>query len=287
MYHSLWSVTLPTCHMLSPPTVTSPQDTEEMTDSQYAKFVKFLASAPIYKSKLTPPPLDIDANLYLVGKDPYDASKPPFQYHHFEKHLHTTPDVLWFQPYSKNPSALNHALTLGLLIESGDLDGTVIPLPNIQLSLTENNSMFLQGTLPLSHVFKYIPSTEDNNRFRLCKRKVHDDQHQPVGFALRDCSTVFVPRFGTEMVRANMHSILGAVVHNNCNDNEIDFTFAASSHPSPPPVPEDSIYLWSSYRYVSLSNTNRRKVYLYYTLRQFYGENVTLSRTRNPTLLIP
>lgn len=157
MYHSLWSATLPTFHGLPPPTVTSAQETEELTDIQFSKYIKFLSPAPSFKSRLVPPPADIDTNFYLVGKDPYDPTNSPFKYDAFSKHNHVYPDVLWFQPYSKNPSALNFALTLGLLIETGEFDGVTIPLPNIALSLTENNSMYFQGTLPLSSHEKVHP----------------------------------------------------------------------------------------------------------------------------------
>lgn len=182
MYHSIWSITMPTCHILPPPPVNSPHETEELSDAQYARLLKFLTPSPAYKSKLTPPTNDIDANFYLVGKDPYDPTNPPFEYMLFERSAHISPDVLWFEPYSKNPSALNHALTLGLLIETGDFDGVTLPLPNINMSHTENNSMYLQGTIPLSLVLKYIPSLDENNRLRMCKRKNHDDYNQPVTF---------------------------------------------------------------------------------------------------------
>lgn len=76
MYHSLWSTTLPTCHLLSPPTVTCPNETEEMNDTQYAKLIRFLVSGPTFKSKLTPPAPDIDKVFYLVDKDPYDSDIP-------------------------------------------------------------------------------------------------------------------------------------------------------------------------------------------------------------------
>lgn len=287
MYHSLWSATLPTCHSLSPPTVTSPLETDSLTDAAYSKYVKFMSPAPTFKSKLNPPSSDIDANFYLVSKDPFDLLNPPFKYESFDRHRHITPDVLWFQPYSKNPSALNYALTLGLLIESGDLDGVTIPLPNIDMSLTENNSMYLQGTLPLVKILKFNPNSTETDRFRLCTRATHSDENQPIGIAFRDCSTVLVPRFGNEHVRSNMHRIYGATIHENCNDNEINFTFTASTYPEAPPIPDFSVHLWSSYRYVAKSNMKRKLVYLYFTLRQFYGENVTLSRTRNPILLLP
>lgn len=258
-----------------------------MTDIQYTKYIKFLSPAPSFKSRMTPPPNDIDANFYLVGKDPYDPNNPPFEYESFTKHDHVYPDVLWFQPYSKNPSALNYALTLGLLIETGDLDGVTIPLPNIALTLTENNSMYFQGTLPLISIRKYLPTDSENNRFRLCTREIHSSENQPNVMAFRDCSSVVVPQFASEHVRDNMHTIYGAAILRNCNDNEIDFTYTATTFPNAPPIPQESVHLWSSYRYVSRSNTQRKSVHLYFTLRQFYGENVTLSRTRNPVLLLP
>ncbi|KAK9892660.1 hypothetical protein WA026_021513 [Henosepilachna vigintioctopunctata] len=261
--------------------------TQELSDIAYSKYVKFLCPGPSFKSSLTPPPTDIDTAFYLVSKDPYNPDIAPFPYETFDRNTHLTPDVLWFQPYSKNPSALNYALTLGLLIETGDLDGVTIPIANIAMSLTENNSMYMQGTLPLTHTLKYIPSNEEHNRFRLMSREVHSDLDQPVGLSLRDCSTVMVPRFASERVRSNMNCLYGVTIHENCNDNEANFTNTASTHPSPPPIPIRSVHLWSSYRYVSKSNTPRRKIYQYSTLRQFYSENVTISRTRNPVFLLP
>ncbi|CAG9840808.1 unnamed protein product [Diabrotica balteata] len=194
MYHSLGGAILTTCHQLLRPTVTCTQATEEQTDSQFVKHIKYPSPAPIFKSKLTPPP-DIDQAFYHVSKYPYSPVDPPFEYKEFSRYDHISPDVLCFQPYAKNPSALNHSLTLGLLIESSDIDGVTIPIPNIRISLTENNSMFLQGSIPILHVLKYIPSTQDANIFRLCTITVHSDESQPCGFALRDCSTVMVPRF--------------------------------------------------------------------------------------------
>lgn len=123
--------------------------------------LRFLSPAPTFKSKLTPPLGDIDTQFYLISKAPFDPAKSPFNYDLFNRHCHITPDVLWFQPYFNNPSALNCALTLGPLIESGDTDGVTLPLPNIDMSLTENNSMYLQGTRPLSSIQRYPPSDQD------------------------------------------------------------------------------------------------------------------------------
>lgn len=287
MYHSIWTVTLPTFHTLPPPTVTAVQDSDEINDVAYARYIKFLQPAPEFKSKLPPPTADIEPALYLVGKEPYNPQQAPFSYEEFDKQRHVYPDVLWFQPYSKNPSAINFSLTLGLFIESADIDSVSIPIPNIWMSLTENNSMYLQGTLPIEHVLKFSPNSELNNRFRLCSRELNADKDQPIGMSFRDSSKVMVPRFGIEHVRANINQLHGVHIQNNCNDPEIDFTYTAWRASELPNVPLAYAHLWSSYRYVSQANSRNRRVHLYYTLRQYYGESVTLSRTRNPVLLLP
>lgn len=98
---------------------------------------------------------------------------------------------------------------LGLLIESRDIDAVSIPIPNIWMSLTENNFMYLQGTLPIENVLKFRPNSELNNRFRLCSRELNADEDQPIGMSFRDSSTVMVPRFGIEHVRANINNLHG------------------------------------------------------------------------------
>lgn len=101
-----------------------------MSDTDYATYIKFLVLGPLYKSKLPGPSSSITPELYLVLKDVYDPTNPPFKYELFNQYRHVYPDVFWFQPYSKNPGAINYALTLGLLIESGDLDGVTISTPS-------------------------------------------------------------------------------------------------------------------------------------------------------------
>jgi len=155
------------------------------------------------------------------------------------------------------------------------------------MRLTENNSMYLQGTLPIEHVLKFSPNSEPNNRFRLCSRELNADEDQPIGMSFRDSSTVMVPRFGIEHIRANINQLHGVHIQNNCNDPEIDFTYTAWRASERPNVPLAYAHLWSSYRYVSQANSRNCRVHLYYTLRQYYGESVTLSRTRNPVLLLP
>ncbi|CAI6357198.1 unnamed protein product [Macrosiphum euphorbiae] len=96
-----------------------------------------------------------------------------------------------------------------------------------------------------------------------------------------------IPRFGNEAVRSNINQLYGVHVAENCNNPETDFTYSAWRASDAANLPHGYTHLWSSYRHVTQSNTRNRKVRFYYTLRQFYGENVTLSRTRNPVLLLP
>lgn len=134
--HSIWSTTLLTLHILPPPTVTCVQETDELNDRANARYIKFLQPAPEFKSKLPSPIPEIEQALYIVGKDPYNPDEPPFSYKEFDRPRHVYPEVLWFQPYSKNTSAINFSLTLDLLIESSYINAVSIPVPNIWISLT-------------------------------------------------------------------------------------------------------------------------------------------------------
>lgn len=285
LYHSIWSNTLPTWHQIPPAPMSTPQDTRIISDKAFSSHLRLYKSAPHFKSTLTPGPTDIDLSLYLVGNLPYSTDNPVWTYEVFDKQTHVTPDVFWFQPYIKNPSAINYSVTLGLLIENGSIDGVTVSIPNIRMSLTENNSMFLQRSVPLNHLIRYTLDGAVTANVYQIERKIHETE--PIGLAMNNCSTVLVPKFGTEHIRANTHRIFGAKVHENCNDPNSDFTYTAWSHEDPLDILPNKIHLWSSYRYVQHSNTARRLIHFYYTMRQFYGENVTLSRTRNPTLLIP
>lgn len=207
MYHSIWSATLPTHHLLPAVNASSPQETEDLNDASYAKYIRYLSPATVFRSKLPPPIADINTQLYLVSKDPYDSSNPSFSYESFDKSKHVLPDALWFQPYSKNPSDINYSITLGLIIEVGDIDAISVPIPKIRLSLTENNSMYLQSTIPLENVSKFNPTNDETNKFRLITRALNADNTQPIGTAFRDASKVLVPRFGNEHVRANIDTL--------------------------------------------------------------------------------
>ncbi|KAK9871898.1 hypothetical protein WA026_015147 [Henosepilachna vigintioctopunctata] len=131
--------------------VESQPDPSSSTINREPESVEVITPTPVFKSTLTLSPAEIDANFYLGDKDTYNVDNPPFEYESFDRSKHLTLDNLWFPPYSKNYGLLNYALTLGLLIETGDLDGVTILLPNINMSLTENNSMYMQGT-PFSTV---------------------------------------------------------------------------------------------------------------------------------------
>lgn len=122
MYHLLWSTKLPTWHNLPPRIVTSLNDTAEINDIDYARLIKYQTPGPSFKSILDPLVDGINANLYVVSAEPYANLDPPFKYELFDRQRHVYLDVLWFQPYHKDPSSINIALTLGLLIESGDID---------------------------------------------------------------------------------------------------------------------------------------------------------------------
>lgn len=63
MYHSIWSATLPTHHLLPEVNASSPQETEDLNDASYAKYIRYLSPATVFRSKLPPPIADINTQL--------------------------------------------------------------------------------------------------------------------------------------------------------------------------------------------------------------------------------
>lgn len=80
------------------------------------------------------------------------AATNPFQVTNLMHTLTSTPPALYFQPYDRSSSTLNHTVTLGITIESGQLDGVSLPTPCVKDPLYDNNSRFRSGAIPVSQI---------------------------------------------------------------------------------------------------------------------------------------
>lgn len=118
-----------------------------LSDTDYATKAKFMEAGPTYTKTFLYPEDEstIETDLYRVENSTFDPDENPIVYELFSARTHVAPNVLWFQPYNKSSLSIELSLTIGLKIIQNELDGIIIPLPNINEDLTTNNSFYLQG----------------------------------------------------------------------------------------------------------------------------------------------
>lgn len=282
MSHSLEPPTLPTWHNLNPAAAL----TTIRTDANYAADIYFMQNKVLGNAVLNIPELDdFPAILVLARRADCTAANDPFPAQTFNANRDVRPPVLYFQPYDRAPSTLNYVVVLGLKIESAELDGLAIPVPNVSDSLIDNNSRYRQGSLP---VLRIQPCTwTAAEPLIITQRTLHPNEDDPSGHAINDMTRVIVPQFGDQHGRPQQAQLPGFVAVGPIQRPEDCFTYTANAGDNAPPTGTRLFYLWSSYRYVEQPCSNDPLVHMFYSLRGMYGTSVTLSRSENPSRLLP
>nr|BCD56391.1 putative coat protein [Lichen partiti-like RNA virus sp.] len=295
MTHFYSGPSLPTWHSL----ITKPSD-NDVTSTTFAETIKFL-STPIGKveTNLPFPEKDdiIDKMLYLVKKSTsHNNSDEPDSYMEFDSDTDVLPDVRYFDPYGYSPSTLPFTIMAGLHIETAEIDGFTIPQPNTDYSLRNENSHFLQSALPM-HIIK--PGNIIGNaldRTIIAERTLHDSGAPKVHVSLYDMMQNRIPYFD-QQVRDSLPSTLpgfDATPHVGFFQrafSSFGFRIPSLERSKPPNIHNDSIYAWSSYRYinrnVARTTTRRTRTYMICNFRTIYGTNITMSQSIHPSKLIP
>jgi len=141
----------------------------------------------------------------------------------------------------------------------------------------------MQGTVPLLNVRAYLPTQQQANMFRVPAR--WPDQANAIAF--RNLGINLLPRFDNANVQAPPVQLRGLTPTSHFSSPVDAFTFAAWSHPANVPLDADYVYLWSSYRHVqSASTALDRGISMYTNFRTFYGTDVCLYQSSNPSVMI-
>lgn len=245
--HSIERATLPTWHSCR-----NKSDSEETppsirNDAEYARAIRFLSVPADGTSSNARPPDGIQPELYFVGADPFDPESRPFPFETFTRE-HSNPQVLWFQPYTKDTESVARSATLGIKIEQECIDATVIPTPNPDQSLTYNNSVYYCGTIPVLCIKSFIPDGTPNVNLQIPKRVSFAQRSRPNCMVFRDMSRNVVPQFAANACRDVFTNLYGFNVVNNVNNTTTAYTYTAWKTGQAPSIPANSVYLWSSYR---------------------------------------
>lgn len=287
--HTVEPVMMPTWHFLN--TASLPITTQGLpvvlTHTEFAAKTHFMVKAPVYKHKLEYPSQKCKMKdaLYLVKKGKPDKQYPPYKYKIFDSSKHISSDVLLFQPYDRNLERASFSTTLGIKIVSEDIDAAVLPLPNLTDSLHENNSAYIQGSVPIEMVQPIMISTNQQDVVRIIERAPHSRTAN--GFALRDGHQNIIPVFADEDVDEQIEGLQGLIREENHVDPDLAFTYTAWTDGEDNPVPDDTVHLWSSYRHVKQGNTVDRQINMYYSFRPMYGLGIPLIKISDPVYYIP
>lgn len=157
------------------------------------------------------------------------------------------------------------------------------------MNLTRNNSFYLAGSIPITHVKYYIPTSDTKNSFYQYARERRNLQSEPLGQSVRDMSINALPQMCNENV-SNAIDLQHSGVHEEDNhaDPSESGTVIAWKSTSTPNISTDSIYLWSSYRIIDYHPyTGNASISMYSSLRGLYGTCITLTRSDHPSSLLP
>jgi len=289
-----YSIEPPTLPTWTAATYSQSDDPADVSDKTFATEHNFLVDEKSL-SDTGPYPTDdtnLDGHWYHILKSiKHTKARTPFKHVLFNVKDHLTPYVLYFQPYDVSPSSLGLTIAAGLKIEHGELAGFAVNIEQPDSSLDDNNSQILQSAIRLDKIIRVNATTAAGNNFvSISVREPLDRTKQGVMTIFRSIAKAVFPSLDTENVEFTFGSRpqdFGQTEENGHYSFTKGFNIKAGINGNIT-IPKHGIYLWSSYRYVhKKKNPSPSDISMIASLRTFYGSNITLSRSKNPSLLIP
>lgn len=286
--HTVENFELPTWHKLTQVSA-NPFDTKSKLKNfniaDYAKVINFKQKPTQHKGKLKIDPEKPEVPVYVDPAAKLDEEQMPYKF----KALPTNPnpdDVLIFQPYQRNLNIATTATTLGIKIVNEEFDASVVPLPNVRNPLNFINSCYLNGSVPSLYVRPITPNGVQH--IQPVERVIHPAH--PNGFAIRDATRVVDPIFVPENLNleANGELLLrGVQLEENHNDPNYAYTYTAWRDDRALEINGNTLYLWSSYRNCTPTNTQHTVISMYYSMIPIYGLGVPMYRIPHPSTMQP
>jgi len=225
-------------------------------------------------------------------------SPAAIQFETFNEDRHMFPRVMVLNP--TDPSTIDawKATAFGMVIESFELDGTVIPMPNALVANGIENSWFADSAVPYQCCFwsmsfpAHTATTIATPRIRTLPRR---QTLHPAASILVDRSKVNLPRFNP-LVRAPAHnnmyfaglSFIDFVswptkMQSFFGFNTADRRTNANNCDIPVGTPTGQLLVWSPYTYTAYTdetdftpNFARQNIYFITNLRTLFGTRIPL-----------
>lgn len=303
--HGYSTFALPTWHYgaVSIPSATRRLKTQN--HKERASTLKFLQSVTVKNDKDTKYPTDdgtINKILYLVKKVTKSENfpDPAKDFRLFSPRYDVNPRVRILDPYDLNVSSLSSVVYAGLIIESLEIDGSIVLHPDVDATLDECNSQVLQSAVPLSHVRRATSFTGSATTTAVdaINRVIHQHSSQKAALSLYDAGEHRIGTFDDKVAEDIPQDLPGFRTREHTSWFSRMFNVLAFKTTSPESTVDDttvhaahgSLICWSPYRYVSQSwtkGTQAPHVYMLLNWRTNYGMNVPLAEIAHPSDLLP
>nr|AWF73466.1 capsid protein [Lentinula edodes partitivirus 1]AWF73482.1 capsid protein [Lentinula edodes partitivirus 1] len=265
------------------------------TSTQYAAKIDYLQKHSFTAGTSISDPDDTNnmvQQLYLktIKSVTHKKSADPDNDIKFDKDMHIYPRFLWMLPYEEGDGPIGYAMLTGSHIEIFEIDGTSIPGPNAEQKLSDNNSLFAQGALPLDHVVKGYGSNEETRinpvpraQLRTTSQQISHDLYNVainrLGIVDGEVEDNQVPQalFGFERLR----HVRGF------NFLYSKISFIAGNDPN---IGTRRLPVWSPYRYIHNERNTipaPKDILMFTNFRAMYGTHIPLQETQSPAMLIP
>jgi len=294
------SGTLLLSHSIEPPTLptwTAAKYTQNaspvsITDKKFSEDHKFMIepTAGTETAVFPDDPSKITESFYHVIKKKFSAKNRKVKHLTFAGKLSVHPNVLYFQPYDVSPSSLGLTIASGMKIELSEIAGFMVPTERPEDSLDDNNSLVKISAIAASTITPLFDSpTAANAAISIMERESIDSTSQPIMLAIRTAARSVFPRFYNESLPSALATpdSSGLKTEDDHYSSWTGFNVKAGTE-GKISATDGKFYLWSSYRIVTKYKAPEPKDILFVaSFRPIYGANVTLSRSKHPSLLIP
>lgn len=276
------------------------QTTDINTDDDFCQaihdFAPFREQPVINLPYPDPQPDNFLDFLYLVN--PEENARNPDVREEYISSLHQLPEVRHFLPQDMNPEYIYFNTISGKSIETAEIAGFSVPVPNPSQPLRVENGHFLDSALPLLSIRKH--TTFDGNAANavsFVQRAEYRDNEPIMHFDLYDRSITRANYYAQDVHnRPDILVYTGYTPEKGVNDINRSSTvhsYKISKGTTIPNLntPPETYYAWSSYRHLNPEASNtlpiNQRLYMILNFRTLYGTNATMSQTIHPAELIP
>lgn len=236
----------------------------------------------------------------------------------FNEDFHVTPTVLLLDIENQASAASVLPLLCGKIIESFELDGTTIEIPNRFKALGMQNTLFADSAIPYVYTVQSIhwhPQAQGTIRPPLARAKADSTRSLPASSLLHDRTKVYLPAVPDAAYTATHYrshiidnpapgALPGFEARANADwlryvQSFLGFRTVDPSGKRPdsdqiPNMEEDRLYVWSPYSYNSYVDSDdvtpdysASKHYFITNLRTLFGTDYNLVECKHPFEALP